>query len=243
MRFEIDLSARQERILFMPDVYDEFPKNMLQDAKILIPLDEIDEIVNRVPYVLSTIPERERTLMLEKYRDDCTLKELSERYKVSRERIGKLIRRGLNYLRKPAQIEYLIRGDAFAVNMKKMEKEYAAKQKELEELNLALKKEIEKKRLELKLIKSEKKLPEEDYGDLNAIPIDEIGFNMSIYNAFKSTSDFRYVTDFIGKSEDDILNLKGIGKASVKEIKVILEKYGVQLLPGKYLQGGYEMHL
>lgn len=88
--------------------------------------------------------------------------------------------------------------------------------------------------LEIKQLKSGKKHPDDfNVGELKAIPIEDVQFPIKAYNAFIRSSDYRYVTDFIGKSEADILNVHGIGMGYLDEIKAALERYGIQLLPGK----------
>lgn len=125
----------------------DYPQNLIEDALYLIPDDRMNEIAERVPYVLSSLPEREKNLLLLRYRDHLTLKEIAEKEGVTKERIRQIIQKSLRNLRKPPQKEYLLRGEYFATSLEKLEEEIAEKQKRLEELNVQLYNEIRKRQL------------------------------------------------------------------------------------------------
>jgi len=65
--------------------------------------------------------------------------------------------------------------------------------------------------------------------DLESLTLGEIGVSSRWVNKF-SEAGVTCVADLIGKSEDDLLNLPGVGQKAVEEVRAGLEAHGLAIM-------------
>jgi hypothetical protein len=65
--------------------------------------------------------------------------------------------------------------------------------------------------------------------DLSKIPVERLRFSVYVYNLLKR-KDINNLNEIISKDEQELLNLKDVGPAVIKEIKEKLENLGLHLL-------------
>lgn len=117
-----------------------FYKAVFGDKNIEIPLDSEKSI----EYVLSTINDRERDILLLKYKDGWSLKEIGEKYAICGQRVGQIIAKALRKCRHPSRSKILLIGYAQAETEQRLSEESFRKRicsgenMKIEEYNLSI---------------------------------------------------------------------------------------------------------
>lgn len=88
----------------------EYEKNIKNGAR-GIPYSPVDEDVMRgIEHALEMLSEKEGTVITERYKNEKTLEEVGNEYKITRERIRQIEKKALYKLRRPAVAIYLMYG-------------------------------------------------------------------------------------------------------------------------------------
>ena len=168
---------------------------------------------NDIEYALGTITEREKNVLLYRFRDEITLGEVGENLGVTRERARQIEAKALKKLRTPARRKILEIGA-----------EQFIKDNEAEEAR----KKIERQEIEAQLERRRQEFLNRPV-DPNT-PIREIPMSTRAFGCLKKLSVKR-IGDISGITEFELCMTEGLGRKTESEIKAIMEHYLISFKP------------
>ena len=198
-------------------IADVYPYNL---ALSVFDTDDIECLwnVNFRELVLSVseLTEREQKVIELRYDKKLTLEQCGMEFNVTRERIRQIEAKALRKLRHPR----------FVKRWKMVSQEEAWKANE------------EADRLRLENITMRDKLKQiadivgvkmaeiEPAAEVEDMTVDELELSVRSYNCIKRAG-YNKVSDFIGKTDEDLMKIRNLGRKSMEEIKVRLAEHGV----------------
>lgn len=200
-----------------PDGDDSYPRNLLMDLGILPLEKDIDKLSKGLEYTLDTLEEREKTIILAKYKEGLSNRQLFEKYGLHYD--NNRLYYALHKLGSPLRIKYICSGEKAAINYEEKKAEFA---REIAELDKKIG--ILKEKEPSEIITSE----EINEIGIYKISIDDLNLSVRARNGL-FRGGYRTLGDFKGKTVKDLMKLRNLGTLSVEEIINTLAKYGIQI--------------
>lgn len=160
---------------------------------------------------LDKLPDRERLILVMRFKHGMTLEQCGRKYNVTRNRILQLQNRALRRLRHPSTWK------SWCYDT--MEKAYAygdeASALRLENIRLR------------NAIKSELPQPKkEQIPNLDDVWIDDLDLSVRSFNCLKRAG-INKVSDLVGKTYEDMTRVRNLGRKNIEEIACKVREYGV----------------
>lgn len=211
-----------------------------------IPTD-IDESME---YVLSTIKDREREVLLFRYQDGLSLRQTGEEMGITTERVRQIEGRALRRLRHPSKGNILKYGMAYknylderTANVEKMRLEY---EKEIDKLTEEMKGAVTSRSIEdlrklrtkidsLLLTSNQKLLKEKDeqqeYADVEIplVRIEDLPLSVRTYNCLMR-GRYKYLHELKGKTVSQMMKLRNFGPMCLEELSNVVANYGIHFI-------------
>lgn len=182
-----------------------------------LPPDDFDDSVD---YAVETLPEKEKEVVLLRYKEGLSLKAIGDRKGLTRERIRQMQVKALQFLRHPSRIDYFKLGKK-SVEQKKEEERIARK-----ELEKKLMEEIKEREIydrnKVKLL----------YARAAYIDIRDLDLSARSYNCL-ARAGVETLADLLRKSLRGLREIRNLGAKSCKEIHdKVKDRIGIELPDG-----------
>ncbi|SES21744.1 RNA polymerase, alpha chain C terminal domain [Butyrivibrio fibrisolvens] len=200
-----------------PDGDDSYPKNLLMALGILPLEKDLDKLSNGLEYALKTLDEKDRTLILAKYKEELSSRQVAEKYGLHYE--NSHLYYALHRLGSPLRIKYICSGEEAVINYEKKQAEFT---QEIAEIDKKIG--ILREKGPAEIISSEE-IKEVGIYDM---AIDDLNLSVRSRNAL-FRGGYRTLGDFKEKTVTDLMKLRNLGTQSVEEIVTTLAKYGIQI--------------
>lgn len=158
---------------------------------------------------LETLTVREKDVLLMRYEHGMTLEQCGNKYNVTKERIREIEAKALRKLRHPSRSREFI--------LDTMHKAH-----EIAEERDKLKLEVITLRERCKVDEPETERP---YTDIH---IEDLELSVRSYNCL-ARANMYHLSDFEGKTVEDLKKVRNLGMKSIKEIVLKLREYGVEI--------------
>lgn len=172
---------------------------------------------------LDTLEEREKKVILKRFRDRMTLAQVGEGMSITRERVRQIEAKALRKLRHPSRIK-LMQGVSLV--------EYNQLYAELNDLKL-LNDELNNKLN--KIVKDIENLPHIldlsriiNDGEFKNKPIEELNFSVRTYNSL-TRAGVENLRDLLNMTELEVMGIRNLGRKSLNEIVQTLDDLGYKL--------------
>ena len=184
----------------------DYPDNLLR----ALCVDYNPNIEERLNTLLIDMPPRESIIIRMAYQDQLTFEQIAKEFNISRARVQQIVSKGIHRLK--SRSKYLELGDLAYPEIKVKEdyKEYIQSMQN----NWTYESAIEY----INTHKPENYIP--SFPD-----IDDLMFNRRTYNCLTRAHIYT-VEELLQKSEEDLMKIRNLGKKSLKEVKLKLEKLG-----------------
>ncbi len=199
----------------------DYPENLLLDMGLIVPEENMGAAAKRLEEVLSKLNERERTIILSYYSEGRTLQELGDQLGISRERVRQIKEKRVKRLRNRTVVRYVLEGLSFMQEYFDLIRGLEGRIDELTAENERLKRQLSGETEETVAEKGDKE-------ELDRIALESMGFSVRAFDVL-FMHDYRTAGDFVGKTENDIRGLHGVGEETFEDICRVLEKYGISL--------------
>ena len=200
-----------------PDGDDSYPKNLLMALGILPLEKDLEKLSKGLEYTLDTLDDKEKTIILAKYKERLSNRQLFEKYGLHYD--NNRLYYALHKLGSPLRIKYICSGEESAINYEEKKAEFA---REIAELDKKIG--ILKEKEPSEIITSE----EINEIGIYKISIDDLNLSVRARNGL-FRGGYRTLGDFKGKTVKDLMKLRNLGTLSVEEIINTLAKYGIQI--------------
>ena len=214
----------QERFVPLVELTDFYPYNLVKAA---YPLDDLAEekvYMPKLKRAIASLGEREQKVLDMRYRKRMTLEETAKEFGVTRERVRQVEARALRRLRLP-RYRFVFDVDKLCNELK----EAQAKQSRLELENIILRDKIETLVKNAKLeIKIDNEVNAESRRYIPDIDIDDMDLSVRSYNCL-ARAGIRKLSDLDGKSIQDLMKIRNLGRKCIKEISDKVKKYGIEI--------------
>lgn len=180
----------------------------------------VDLSVYGISDVLFTLTERERRVILSRFKDKLSLEKVAIANNVTRERIRQIEAKALRKLRHPSRIAKM-RAYTYADVIKNAEE-----RNELRHENTELKK-VLRMYTNKKIDKSEL-LALTQAADVSLLNIEELELSIRSFNCLKRKG-VNTVGDLLGLTISDLQTIRNLGQKSMSEILSALDKRGLKL--------------
>ena len=188
------------------------------------------DIEKSIPLAMASLTERERDVLLYRFRDGLTLNETGEIFNVTKDRVRQIEAKALRKMRHPSRANILIYGaDILDIDKERKRRTEVMLNSYKENVEKAL--ESAEKATLLDMRRSiDKKLKEIDPDEKVEvdITIESLGLSVRTYNCCRR-GGYRYIDDFRGKTVNEILNIRNFGRKSFEELVSTLDQYGIEL--------------
>lgn len=210
-----------------------WPENLLYNINISLIEPISQNVLDGLDYVLnSTLTERERDVILLRYKEEKTLSQIAAKYGVGNERIRQIESYALQKIKHPTRVNMILMGKAFVDSQNGLLADIEiARREQLKLLDMIVhNNEVLKRVLN----------GSEDQNDLSVArglikddeflnrKISDLDFSVRAYNCLKR-GGFRTLKDFVGITEDDLMHVRNLGKRTLEEIIDVLEGYGINV--------------
>ena len=199
----------------------DYPENLLLDMGLTVPEKDMGAAAKRLEEVLSKLNEQEQTIILGYYRDGRTLQDLGDQLGISRERVRQIKEKRVKRLRNSTVVRYVLDGLSFTQEYVELIRRLEGRIDDLTAENERLKRQLRGEPEETAEEKRDKK-------ELDRITLESMGFPVRAFDAL-FMHDYRTAGDFVGKTENDIRGLHGVGEETFEDICRVLERYGISL--------------
>jgi DNA-binding CsgD family transcriptional regulator len=210
----------------MQPLTDIYPFNLAKDI-----LGSVTEAIKiYVPGLygaMATLSEREADVLRRRYQDKLTLKEVGQIQEVTPERIRQLEAKALQKLRRPSRVNMflaipLTEHQTLSAEHQKLNRQYELLARALE---IAVERPSEPEITELaKMV------------NVKSTPLEELDFSVRTYNCLRRAG-INTLGEIVSKTSDELAKIRNLGRHSLNEIVMTLEKYGFSL------EGHHEQHV
>ena len=209
----------------MSENISKYPYNLFDAIKngrphIQLP-DEVTEDNERgLWFAMSYLKEREKEIVIMRYKDGMTLKDIGDKYGIIGERVRQILTHAIRTLAAPKLVVMINRGPQGYI-------EYAVEKRVNQKAEI-LADEAYKKGYREGYADGENKIKEKLPTMISGsnIPIEELDITVRPYNCLKSIGA-ETVFDILQFTEDDIKSIKNLGKKSSIEIAKALRAKGI----------------
>ncbi len=171
-------------------------------------IDMPPDVNESIETVMQQLNEREQKILIMHYKNGEDYQDIADDFGVSRERIKQLENRALKKMRKPQLFNKL----KYGIHNHKKIRKYIAD---------ARKANYEKMLEDIKMQGIDVKKFENDDA-IGNLPLSQRTRNACI------RSHFEYISDFVGKSENEMLRTRGLGELGYRELVNALAPYGIK---------------
>jgi DNA-binding CsgD family transcriptional regulator len=202
----------------MQPLTDIYPFNLAKDI-----LGSVTEAIKiYVPGLygaMATLSEREADVLRRRYQDKLTLKAVGQIQEVTPERIRQLEAKAIRKLRHPSRVNMfmavpLTEHQALATEHQKMSRAYDLLARALK---IAVERPSEPEITELaKMV------------NVKSTPLEELDFSVRTYNCLRRAG-INTLGEIVSKTSDELAKIRNLGRHSLNEIVMTLEKYGFSL--------------
>ena len=161
---------------------------------------------------LDELPDREKSILVMRFKNGMTLEQCGHKYNVTRDRIRQLQNRALRRLRHPSKWK------SWCYDTMKTAYAYGDEASALRLENIRLR----------DAIKSDAPQPPQErrMPSLDDIWIDDLELSVRSFNCLKRAGINR-VSDLVGKTYEDMMKIRNLGRKSLEEICCKVKEYGV----------------
>lgn len=203
------------------------------------------DIDKSVEYVLETLPEKEKNVLMYRFKENLTLNEVGEIYNVSRNRIMQIEAKALRKLRHPSRANVLKYGVEAAEKLATKDEQLEAYREEYyndidETINEAKKAMVgadlyrlinvrDKANSIIQALSGNNQESGNNPDVFYPISIDDLSLSVRTYNCVRRAG-FECLEDFVGKTVSQMLDIRNMGKHSFKELSERLSDYGIYFI-------------
>lgn len=197
----------------------EYPKNLLYVVRGALEDDEptelTEDVMAGIQYALSTLKERERYVIIERYREKRTLRSIGEDIGVKTERVRQIINKAERNLRHPRNIAFMTKGVIGyikKVNAIEYERGYKRGYDEGYEQGM--------KDAPNGVVKAGMSVT------LASLPIEVLDLSIRTFNALKKAG-FNTIGDVVPLTYREMIHIKNLGTKQRGEVASGLHRYGI----------------
>lgn len=210
-----------------------WPENLFYNIDISLIEPVSQNIMDGLDYVLNnTLTERERDVILLRYKEEKTLSEIAAKYGVVIERIRQVESKAIRKLKHPTRVNMILLSKSFIDSRISLLEDIENRRKEQLKLldmivhnNEVLKRVLNGSEDQNDLSLARELIKDDEF--LNR-KISDLDFSVRAYNCLKR-GGFRTLKDFVGITEDDLMHVRNLGKRTLEEIIDVLEGYGINV--------------
>lgn len=194
--------------------------HILDDNKIELPIST-DQMNGLEKAILDSLNNKEKSCIIQYYKDELSLAEISEQYGVSRERVRQIIAKGIRKLKNPNAkklILFGIRGSGLL----KREMELDDLEKTLEKREQIIADHASLINTKLKIVAPE--LQQEE--NLKKIELEDLGISTRAYTCLRR-SNIRNLYDLSKMTLKELFAIRNMGKHTVDEIIAAMRRYDI----------------
>lgn len=222
---------------------DFYPwKSMNQNAPESISVDTVpDDLIASIEYVVYTLTERERTVLLMYCKDKMTLKEIGQKIGVTLERVRQILAKSFRKLRWRDREKFIRYGVSGVIRNESMKSA---------EITIELERERADKEARILRQQSNSSNQGEQsiretvmrYQSIDAIPIETLNLSIRPYNCLIRQKIYT-IGDIMKLSQKELLKVRNLGKKSYAEVVESLERVGLDCSNFKeFGQWPWEIH-
>lgn len=201
----------------MTELMDIYPLNL---ARCVLADDADKAYIPGIYAALATLTEREQSVLRHRFKNGLTLQKTAEAYGITRERIRQIEAKALRKLRHPSRM-VMMRGASHAElreqaeKYQQLEREYALMAKAFEVITA--------QRAEPGVV-----VPMAELAVTLDTPIAELDMSVRSYNCLTRAGK-RTLRDIVEMTEEELRQVRNLGRKSVEEVKWHLEQRGLEL--------------
>ena len=230
----INALAFAQRIIksrYPAEMNEGYPQNLLLEIVFLVKDSDVDNITGNIVYVLDTLKEREKIVIIRRFKEGLTLEQVGKEFGVNRERIRQIEANALRKLRHPARACYIATGEGLRRNYDELQAEYNEKIENLKDEIRRIEDISKGLQAGKALADFSSELDELGISGKHSIyswNIEELDLSIRPYNCLKRAG-VNTVGELMECSVERLMKMRNMGRKSLDEIIKKIGEHGLKL--------------
>ena len=200
---------------------EEWPINLLLDIGIVCNVKEADSIEKNLLYVMDSLKERDKQILILRYKEGKTYEEMSEIIGVCKQRSQELEHKILRNLSRPERIDVICNGKESVNSYHKHKDEFVDSLSQLKSDIQTIREQIEEK-------PTTSNNTEGAGTSIYEKPISYLGLSVRAYNCLKR-SGLQTIKDLGDMTREKLLHTRNLGPRTVEEIINKAREFGFDI--------------
>ena len=199
-----------------------WPMNLLLDIGIVCTVIESEEIEENLMYAMESLKERDRQILILRYKDGKTYEEISEYIGVCKQKSQDLTHRILRNLSRPERLDVICNGRESINSYLKHKDDFVSSLSQLKTDIRAIRNHIEDKEPLPEDFKPREK-------SIYEMPVPYLGLSEKLQNSLKRAG-VKKIKDLDNLTREELLHTRNLGPKSADEIIEKAKEYGFKIV-------------